>query len=141
MGPHGQFPGKHYEAVLTDLGLRSCKTLTSFVVAPQELREDATAPLDEADASTCKRAAGCLVGMAQLRPGLSFLVKELARSLQTPAHCSYQVLKRLGRRLAGTAETEWRLDLVQEAAESEIVAYRDASWASDERPQIHSGRA
>ena len=91
-------------------------------------------PLDPARHKLYRTAVGKLLWATPVRPDISFAVKELSRSLQSPTQQNEKQLKHVLRYLKGSLQYTTCLQpprkrVVEQASTIEIQAYADSDWA------------
>ena len=91
-------------------------------------------PLDPARHKLYRTAVGKLLWATPVRPDISFAVKELSRSLQSPTQQNEKELKHVLRYLKGSLQYTTclkppRKRVVEQASTIEIQAFADSDWA------------
>ena len=91
-------------------------------------------PLDPARHKLYRTAVGKLLWATPVRPDISFAVKELSRSLQSPTQQNEKQLKHVLRYLKGSLQYTTCLQpprkrVVEQASTIEIQAFADSDWA------------
>ena len=91
-------------------------------------------PLDPARHKLYRTAVGKLLWATPVRPDISFAVKELSRSLQSPTQQNEKQLKHVLRYLKGSLQYTTclkppRKRVVEQASTIEIQAFADSDWA------------
>ena len=91
-------------------------------------------PLDPARHKLYRTAVGKLLWATPVRPDVSFAVKELSRSLQSPTQQNEKQLKHVLRYLRGSLQYTTSLQtprqrVIEQASTIEIQAYADSDWA------------
>ena len=91
-------------------------------------------PLDPARHKLYRTAVGKLLWATPVRPDISFAVKELSRSLQSPTQHNEKQLKHVLRYLKGSLQYTTCLQpprkrVVEQASTIEIQAFADSDWA------------
>ena len=91
-------------------------------------------PLDPTRHKLYRTAVGKLLWATPVRPDISFAVKELSRSLQSPTQQSEKQLKHVLRCLRGNLQYTTSLQppkkrVIEQASTIEIQAYADSDWA------------
>ena len=91
-------------------------------------------PLDPARHKLYRTAVGKLLWATPVRPDISFAVKELSRSLQSPTQHNEKQLKHVLRYLKGSLQYTTclqppRKPVVEQASTIEIQAFADSDWA------------
>ena len=91
-------------------------------------------PLDPARHKLYRTAVGKLLWATPVRPDISFAVKELSRSLQSPTQQDEKQLKHVLRYLKGSLQYTTCLQpprkrVVEQASTIEIQAFADSDWA------------
>ena len=129
----------YYDSVLQTLGMSKCKPVVGLGITANELREDVTPQLGEVEAKRFKSAVGKLMWLCAARPDLSYITKELARTLTKPTELRMKILKRVARYLQGTRRAILVFAVDVEQPLDTVVVYADASWASDAGRRSTSG--
>ena len=91
-------------------------------------------PLDPTRHKLYRTAVGKLLWATPVRPDISFAVKELSRSLQSPTQQNEKQLKHVLRYLRGSLQYTTSLQppkerVIEQASTIEIQAYADSDWA------------
>ena len=114
-GIHYEADQRHVEILVRELGLEGCKPVTT----PGAREETGKAIIkDTADSddvlldghgATMFRALAARANyLSQDRPDIQFAVKEVARRMSAPRAVDQQLLKRLGRYLAGSPRAQYK---------------------------------
>ena len=113
---------------------KACSTTGDKLAQSTDPADPINQALDPARHRLYRTAVGKLLWVTPVRPDISFAVKELSRSLQSPTQHDEKQLKHVLRYLRGslhymTSLQPPRKRVIEKASTIEIQAYADSDWA------------
>lgn len=103
-GIHLQAPRSYMSEMIQLLGPTGGKSVNATGTSPSTRREDCTSIASAANYRTYRRVVGELLWLVPIRRDLSYVAKELSRSLSSPTDDDFAKLKHTIRYLKGTED-------------------------------------
>ena len=123
---------RHRQVILKELGLEGCSPVTTpFGPQEQGCLQDEGELLSGAEAIKFRAIVARLNYLAADRPDIQYAAKEVSKRMATPRKPDWQLLKRLGRYLAGSARAVQTLEWQQ--GPIGLSTYVDSDWAGDKK--------
>jgi len=113
---------------LRELGLESCRTVTSPGVKKPKQEGDDEGLLNEVDKATYMKHCGRLLYIAQDRCDICFAVKEISRRMTAPRPSDMEAIKRVFRYLSSRLTLTYVYDCTLTDLERPVT-YVDSDWA------------
>jgi len=113
---------------LRELGLESCRTVTSPGVKKNKQEGDDEGLLNETDKATYMKHCGRLLYIAQDRGDVCFSVKEISRRMTSPRPSDMEAIKRVFRYLSSRMSLTYVYDNTLSELERPVT-FVDSDWA------------
>ena len=132
-------PLKYWASLFEEAGLENARPTTT----PMDLamKEDSSSPrLDPAEHAKFRRWVGKVLYTTQVRPDISYAIKELARNVAAPTQQHMRRMQHLLRYIKGTQDYVLKLgDGIKGADADEVTVLVDANWAEAPSRRSTSG--
>ena len=123
---------RHRQVIIRELGLEGCTPVTTpFGPQEQGSLQDEGELLSGPEATKFRAIVARLNYLAADRPDIQWATKEVSKRMANPRKPDWQLLKRLGRYLAGSARAVQTLEWQQ--GPIGLSTYVDSDWAGDKK--------
>ncbi|XP_038974743.1 uncharacterized mitochondrial protein AtMg00810-like [Phoenix dactylifera] len=117
---------KYAEGIIKKFKMDRCKSVSTPLVANEELKKDDGAK--KADAKMYRSLVDNFLYLTVTRPDIMFAANLLSHYMQEPSHNHYRAGKRVLRYLRGTLD----YGILYKAGEcSNLISYSDSDWAAE----------